>query len=174
MALEIVLYNNFSDNRTVNKSITEVMRGNIYLYEDSSIVNPVVRLDYDATILPAVNYAFVSAWNRYYYITDISALVGGGMRIAMSCDVLMTYKGTILNSTQTVIRNEGIGKPTMIPDPTLPVLPSRDIKVIQFEGGDFNLDSATSHSYNFVLNVSGGGSGQQVRSAEQKGEMNGT
>ena len=176
MALDIVLYNNFSDNRTVNKDIRQVLSGSIYLYEDSSIVNPVVRLDYDSTIIPAVNYAYVPAWNRYYYITDIAALVGGGMRIAMACDVLMTYKGTILNSVQTVIRSESIGKPTMIPDPTLPILPNKDIKVIAFEGGVFNLDTATQQSYNFVLNVSGGGSGQQnaVRLAEQKGEVNET
>lgn len=171
MALGIVLYNNFSDNRTVNKNIQQVQTGDIYLYEDSSIVNPVVRLDYDSTIVPAVNYAYVPAWNRYYYITDISALVGGGMRIAMACDVLMTYKGTILNSVQTVIRNEGIGKSTMIPDPSLPLLPYKDVKVIAFEGGVFNLESANEYSYNFVLNVAGGGSGQQtVRLTEQKGE----
>lgn len=175
MALDIVLYNNFSDNRTVNKDIRQVLSGSIYLYEDSSIVNPVVRLDYDSTIVPAVNYAFVPAWNRYYYITDISALVGGGMRITMACDVLMTYKGSILDSVQTVIRNEGIGKPTMIPDPTLPLLPYKDVKVIAFEGGVFNLDNASQNTYNFVLNVSGGGSGQQtVRLTEQKGEVDGT
>lgn len=176
MALAITFYNNFSDNRTVNKNITSVMTGSVYLYEDSSIVNPVVRLDYDDTVLPEMNYAYIPAWNRYYYITDIAALVGGGMRIAMACDVLMTYKGTILNSVQTVIRSESIGKPTMIPDPTLPILPNKDIKVIAFEGGVFNLDTATQQSYNFVLNVSGGGSGQQntVRLTEQKGEENGT
>lgn len=157
MALEIVLYNNFSDNRTVNKDIRQVLTGSIYLYEDSSIVNPVVRLDYDSTIVPAVNYAYVPAWNRYYYITDISALIGGGMRIAMSCDVLMTYKGSILNSVQTVIRNEGIGKPTMIADPTLPILPNKDVAVIAFEGGSFNLPEAGDNTWNFVLNVSGGG-----------------
>lgn len=157
MALAITFYNNYSDNRVVNKNISQVMTGSIYLYEDSSIVNPVVRLDYDDTVLPAMNYAYVPAWNRYYYITDISALVGGGMRIAMTCDVLMTYKGSILNSTQTVIRNEGIGKPTMIDDPTLPILPNKDVAVIAFEGGNFNLPEAGPNSYNFVLNVSGGG-----------------
>lgn len=156
MALEIVLYNNFSDNRTVNKNIQQVLTGSIYLYEDSSIVNPVVRLDYDSTIIPAVNYAFVPAWNRYYYITDISALVGGGMLITMACDVLMTYKGSILNSTQTVIRNEGIGEATMIKDPTLPLLPYKDVKVIAFEGGTMNLGEATDSSYNFVINIAGG------------------
>lgn len=156
MALDIVLYNNFSDNRTVNKDIRQVLSGSIYLYEDSSIVNPVVRLDYDSTIIPAVNYAFVPAWNRYYYITDISALVGGGMRITMACDVLMTYKGSILNSTQTVIRNEGISGATMIKDPTLPLLPYKDVKVIAFEGGSMNLGNATTGSFNFVINIAGG------------------
>lgn len=157
MALDITLYKNYSDNRTINKNIVPVMQGSIYLYEDSSVVNPVVRLDYDTDIVPQANYAYVPAWNRYYYITNISALVGGGMLISMACDVLMTYKGTILNSTQTIIRNEGIGKPTMIPDPTLPILPNKEVAVIAFEGGDFNLTEAGANSYNFVLNVSGGG-----------------
>ena len=157
MALAITFYNNFSDNRTVNKNITSVMSGSVYLYEDSSIVNPVVRLDYDDAVLPEMNYAYIPAWNRYYYITDIAALVGGGMRIAMTCDVLMTYKGTILNSEQTVIRSESIGKPTMIPDENLPLAPYKDMKVIIFEGGYFNLNTANHNTYNFLLNVAGGG-----------------
>jgi hypothetical protein len=31
MALAITFYNNFSDNRTVNKNITSVMSGSVYL-----------------------------------------------------------------------------------------------------------------------------------------------
>ena len=36
----------------------------------------------------------------------------------------------------------------------------KEMKVIEFTGGDFNLDTATANSYNFVLNVAGGGSNQ--------------
>ena len=42
----------------------------------------------------------------------------------------------------------------------LPLKGSKEMKVIEFTGGDFNLDTATANSYNFVLNVAGGGSNQ--------------
>lgn len=42
----------------------------------------------------------------------------------------------------------------------LPLKGNKEMKVIEFTGGDFNLDSATENSYNFVLNVAGGGSNQ--------------
>lgn len=158
MALSITLYKNYSDNRVVNKNIEAVLTGTIELYDDSSIVAPIVRLIYDNNnVIPDANYAYIPQWKRYYYITNITALVGGGMAISMSCDVLMTYKGTILNSAQTIIRSESIGKPTMIPDENLPLAPYKDMKVIIFEGGYFNLNTANHNTYNFLLNVAGGG-----------------
>ena len=42
----------------------------------------------------------------------------------------------------------------------LPLKGNKEMKVIEFTGGDFNLDTAGTNSYNFVLNVAGGGSGQ--------------
>lgn len=161
--IHITLYACTADNRQVDKTnyLTSVITGTAIFYENSSIVAPVIKFDWGNSFVSSVNYAYIQEFNRWYYITDVRALIGGSVEYSLRCDVLMTYKGNIYNSTQTVSRSESIGAPTMIEDDFLPISPKRDVKVILFEGGYFNLHEATSLSYNFILNVAGGGSGQQ-------------
>lgn len=161
--IHITLYACTADNRQVDKTnyLTSVITGTAVFYENSSIVAPVIKFDWGGSFNSNVNYVYIQEFNRWYYITDVRALIGGSVEYSLRCDVLMTYKGTIYNSTQTVSRSESIGKPTMITDDFLPIAPYRDVKVVLFEGGYFNLHEATSLSYNFILNVAGGGSGQQ-------------
>lgn len=53
--------------------------------------------------IPAYNYAYISDFSRYYYITDW-AFIGGLWRASLTVDVLATYKAQILASTQFVAR----------------------------------------------------------------------
>lgn len=56
-----------------------------------------------ASDIPAYNYAYISAFDRYYYITDW-VFVGGLWRGAFTVDVLATYRNQIFQSTQFVSR----------------------------------------------------------------------
>lgn len=158
MSVNVELYKNLSDNRYVTKSIELLATVTAVWYENTSIVTPTIRFTFPSELYD-VNYAKIPAFGRYYYITDVRTLQGHGVEMDLRCDVLMTYKGTILNSNMMVIRNEtpnGKATPTIISDPTLPLAPYKEIDVIEFEGGDFNLEGATGNSRNFILNVAGG------------------
>lgn len=158
MSVNVELYKNLSDNRYVTKNIELMDTVLAVWYENTSIVTPTIRFNFPSELYD-VNYAKIPAFGRYYYITDARTLQGHGVEMDLRCDVLMTYKGTILNSNMMVIRNEtpnGKATPTIISDPTLPLAPYKEIDVIEFVGGDFNLEGATRNSRNFILNVAGG------------------
>lgn len=53
--------------------------------------------------IPAYNYAYISDFSRYYYITDW-VFVGGLWRGAFTVDVLATYKTQILQTNQFIAR----------------------------------------------------------------------
>ena len=155
MSVNVELYKNLSDNRYVTKNIVLMDTVLAVWYENTSIVTPTIRFTFPSELYD-VNYAKIPAFGRYYYITDVRTLQGHGVEMDLRCDVLMTYKGIILNSTQFISRNEGIGKPSFIADSNYPLRINKDMAVIKFEGGNFNLNNATTSGLNFVLNVSGG------------------
>lgn len=155
MSVSVELYKNLSDNRYVTKVIELMDTVVATWYENTSIVKPTIRFTFPSELYD-VNYAKIPAFGRYYYITDARTLQGHGVEMDLRCDVLMTYKGTLLNSTQFISRNEGIGKPSFIADSHYPLRINKDMAVIKFEGGNFNLNNATTSGLNFVLNVSGG------------------
>ena len=71
----------------------------------------------------------------------------------------MSYADGIKNLSATISRQENIGINDIV-DSLLPLQNRKELAVIEFESSEFNISSANTSNYNFVLNVSGGGSGQ--------------
>lgn len=160
MAFTLNTWHCADDPRTVSKTLTNQLDYSCQLLDSAEMVNPTLRVKCTNETFNA-NYCYISFFDRYYYITGQA--VEGANTILLHCqlDVLYTYRQALLNSKFLVTRNEKIGS-TYIPDTMLPLKGNKEMKVIEFTGGDFNLDTATANSYNFVLNVAGGGSGQQT------------
>ena len=100
----ITLYRNSSDNRTLQKSLTQVSTPlSCDIYNSESIITPRFILEYVGV---EANYCYVAELNRYYYIRDI-VLAPGGQRILMcEVDVLMSNIDEILNLSCLVLRQE--------------------------------------------------------------------
>lgn len=104
-----------------------------------------------------VNYAFIDLGRTvYYFIDKIDFLQGGRIVLHLSEDVLGTYSVEILQMNCLVTRQENIGI-NFVVDNFLPLKNEKKIKVIAFDNSEFNLNTATTESYNFLLTVSGGG-----------------
>lgn len=73
------------------------------LREPTSVVNPSIRLAL-STNPTAYNYAYISDFGRYYFITDWTSEQGRWVA-HMTCDVLATYKSSITASSQYVMRS---------------------------------------------------------------------
>lgn len=75
------------------------------LKEPTSLHNPVFILKLDPAKSPHFNYAYVPAWGRYYFVTDITFVTQTICEISLKVDVLATYKNEIGASQQYVIRS---------------------------------------------------------------------
>ena len=123
--MQITLYQNNSYNRTVNKQLQQIMQPvNAIPTDDMSILYPVITLDYNTEYLKA-NYAYIPLFKRYYYITERTVTIGKRIIMSMAVDVRRSWIYHAGNCVVTVVRNEGIGKPTLYPDNKLPVYPNK-------------------------------------------------
>ena len=96
------MYNNEPMNK-ISKTPTTLFSLTGNLKEESSIVDPVILVEKDTPI--SANYAYISAFNRYYYIKDIECVRANIWRISMHTDVLKTFSQGILNSPCIVAKS---------------------------------------------------------------------
>lgn len=126
---------------------------NIIPTSSLDILNPVIILGYKELYLQA-NYCYIPLLKRYYYINSVSLEIGKQITMGCSIDILMSYDSDIRNCTACIVRNEGIGAPTYIPDTSLPVHPSeQEVTAILFDESPFN----TNTLYSYILSVLRGG-----------------
>lgn len=103
------------------------------------------------------NYAYINNGRRIYYFIDSAEFLPGNRIVyTMKEDVLQTYSAEILQMNCLITRQENIGI-NFIVDNFLPLKNEKKIKVIEFDNSEFNLNTATKDSYNFLLTVAGGG-----------------
>ena len=73
------------------------------LKEPTSIINPTIELS--ASDISSYNYAYISAFGRYYWMRDIVSLNNNRWSITLESDVMATYKTNIGNATEYVLRS---------------------------------------------------------------------
>lgn len=130
--MDITLYQNISENNRVGKTLINAQTFTGNLRQSTSIINPVIMLNADN---PTVyNYAYIPAFNRYYFINKIEAYRTGLFILTMSVDVLETYKTEIKGMLAIIDKNETVGNN-------------------YFNDGSFVLDS---RAYNQIINFSNG------------------
>ena len=105
MSFTIDLMYNGDEINKINKNPTSRLAVTGTLRDESSIVDPVILIEYNGDLVN-VNYAHISKFNRWYFITDITSVRTGLWRVAMHCDVLKTYSEGILVSTGVIARQE--------------------------------------------------------------------
>ena len=132
--MEIIFYNNYAENVRIDKtdylSNNFVVKGN--LRDECDITSPVITIEdselrkyfvvtgennyiyaneqkiiyQDEVNIFSYNYCFIPLFSRYYFITSITNVRTKLWRVSLRCDVLMTYKNTILNYECFISRNE--------------------------------------------------------------------
>lgn len=93
--MNIELYITGSEHNEIYKSLQNGITLSGALRGESSVISPSFVIEHSNP--SQYNYCFISDFNRYYFITDITSIRTGIWRISCSVDVLMSYQAQILN-----------------------------------------------------------------------------
>ena len=98
--MEVQFFYNTSDARVINKNLIvgETFEGQAR--DEVNILTPVIIFDTDEIL--RYNYAYIPQFQRYYTITDKNVFREGLFTVTFSVDVLMSFRGHILQLTAVV------------------------------------------------------------------------
>lgn len=101
--MEIRLYNNTSDEKVVNKSISLVASLQGELKEETSLISPSIQLNLENVNF---NYIYIHEFGRYYYVNEIRNIRKTLWEIDCHVDVLMSFKNQFKGLRAMIERTE--------------------------------------------------------------------
>lgn len=139
--MKITYWTGFSKRRNSTKQPTAGTDLDVYLKDDTSVLNPT----FDCVGLPAnVNYIYCADFGRYYFVTDIKKVGANRQHISCTVDPLATYKSAIGGYTANVEYTSSSTN-VLVNDP-------RNVPTDQIDESLSAIFDLTS--YNFTLNPS--------------------
>ena len=85
--MEIRLYNNISDNRTIRKKLLNEFSLTGTLRDSCSLIEPVINIE-SSNVL-RFNYAYIPDFQRYYFVKEITNLRKNIWTLELEVDPLM-------------------------------------------------------------------------------------
>ena len=102
--MKLYLFKTADNNNKLSKKLTDEILLTGTLRTECSVLNPVIEIETPISIAN-YNYARVEEFNRYYFITDITAVTNTLWKISLKCDVLMSYELQIKSLKANIVRN---------------------------------------------------------------------
>lgn len=125
--MQVIFYNNRSDNRKLSKSITELSRTDCQLKDNCSLINPILLVSHSAlSLYNQCNYMYIPEFGRYYYC-ELSAMTGDMIEVHGKVDVLMSHAANIRALQCTILRQQNKFNPYIV-DPFIPSRAQRNIQ----------------------------------------------
>ena len=150
MAFTISLFKTNSENNRVVKTLTDEKQLSGELRNQTSVLNPSIRIE-SADNISTYNYAYISEFGRYYYITDIVSVRTNCWVVSLRCDVLMSYKDEIKTITGVVVRQESNPNKLLV-DRLERIQSDKEIDILYYP-------DAFSKNLKYVLVTAGGQNG---------------
>lgn len=131
--MNITLYRNHSDSKTLNKVIdSNTVVYDVQLFEPTDILNPVLTMNAftgDPSVegsfsIQDYNYLYIPLFHRYYFFKV--RLENHKAVLTCTVDPLMSHKNEIAQINTMISRNEYTFNPN-IPDERLPINPRKFI-----------------------------------------------
>lgn len=157
MAVTIRLYQMTSEKNALTKTMTQKVNSTSAILNDpTSVTDPVILVDGTLTTIFSCNYAYISAFNRYYFITKMVAINTNLVEVSCHVDVLYSFAAAIRNNTALIKRQQDEWN-LYLPDNSMATFNSPSTYTKPFSSG-FN-------GFSYVLSAmgapAGGGSGSR-------------
>lgn len=104
--MNITLQINNSEKNRLDKSITDLITLTGTLRDKTSIIDPIIVIEGDLSSYVNCNYLTISAFNRSYFVNNITSLRNDLFEITAHVDVLSTYKSQIRANSAIIARQE--------------------------------------------------------------------
>lgn len=101
--MTINFYLTKSEASKLDKELTATTSKTGELRDECNLIDPVIEFEYDTNIT-ASNYAYIPAFNRFYFISSIK-VTGKRITVQLHSDVLSSFKNDIKNSTGHITRS---------------------------------------------------------------------
>lgn len=150
MAIDVVFYSFDKKDNSTKQPSSGGTTLSCEIKNQSSILNPYLIINTVITNPSSLNYAYIQAYNRYYWVTDWS-WDRGFWYCNLSVDVLASYKIQIGSSTQYVVRAASAYN-LALADSKYPALSYSQITNITFD----NLHTSFTNGGSFVIGISNG------------------
>ena len=95
MSFNIVLQQNFSADNQMQKNVVDVLTLTGELREETSIIDPIIKIEADLEQLVNVNYMTCPMFGRSYFIRNIRSIRAGLVEISCHVDVLQSFRSEI-------------------------------------------------------------------------------
>lgn len=106
MAFAITVQSCSSEKNRVDKTLTDLASLSGALRNDTSIIEPVFRIEGDIAQYLTANYCTVPAFGRSYFINNIRSLRAGLFEIDCHVDVLSSFKTGLRTNSAIIHRSE--------------------------------------------------------------------
>jgi hypothetical protein len=106
MAFNIVLQRNNSEINMVSKSVDDILTVSGVLKEETSIIDPVIKIECELSMVTSCNYLSIPAFGRSYFVNDIRSIRNGLVEFSCHVDVLSSFASDIRGNTAIVKRQE--------------------------------------------------------------------
>lgn len=106
MAFNIELKINNSEQNRLNKDTQTIMTVSGVLKEETSIIDPVIKIECELSKVTGCNYLSIPVFKRSYFVNDIRSIRNGLVEFSCHVDVLSTYAEQIKNNTGIIKRQE--------------------------------------------------------------------
>ena len=108
MSITISLYQISEDEKVFPKTIPAqpVSSHTITLKDGCSIDNPTVSFSGGSAIMSTLNYAYIDAFGRYYFIRDRKMTVSGVCELTLESDPLQSFATQIKAVPATITRTQ--------------------------------------------------------------------
>lgn len=146
MSFSITLQRTSDDPRKVTKSVTDIITVTGTLREETSIIDPIIKIECNLSDLARCNYMSIDQFQRKYFITNIRSIRNGLVEISGHVDVLGTYDSEIRNNTAIIKKQESMYN-LYLNDDSLKVYQDPRITTKEFPSG--------FSTYEFILAVAG-------------------
>lgn len=106
MAFDIILKTNNSERNRLNKDTQTIMTVSGVLKEETSLIDPIIKIECELSDVTGCNYLSIPAFGRSYFVNNIRSIRNGLVEFSCHVDVLSTYADQIKNNTGIVKRQE--------------------------------------------------------------------